>query len=481
MMASLGFRALIGILEQKQRLRRIKSPVDRTWEPACLVKWAYQALPDERRFGMLFENVKDSKFRFATGIIGNSRESYATALGIEPDDINDKWLDALLNPIKPVVVKSGESQEVIIRGGDVKLSALPIPIWTPGKDPAPYITTLVLTKNADTGVQNMGVYRTQVADDNSVIVNFNPAGQGTRNVRTYIDKGRPAPVAWVVGADPAVLLSATAKMPYGVNEADVAGGLMGAPVELVKATSVDLLVPANAEFIIEGEVMPGKTAQEGPFGEFAGYMGPVTPRPVASIAAITHRKDAIYYGFGSQMPPSESTIMQSLTNAGVLLKQLKYDLGEFTVVDAHIDLNFGGAMGHIVLAMEPRDPAHSKRVGCLLANMSAVKRVTVVDPDIDIRDREHIEWALNSRLDPGKDIVVVEAAQFAHMDPSVRLVGNRPGSASKLVLDATKKLDAGPFSLPSNEYMQRALQTWKLAGLPDLQVPKRAKLRFERS
>src|SRR5262249_26676504 len=168
-------------------------------------------------------------------------------------------------------------------------------------------------------------------------------------------------------------------------------------------------------------------------------------------------------------------------NAGVLLKQLKYDLGEFTVVDAHIDLNFGGAMGHIVLAMEPRDPAHSKRVGCLLANMSGLKRVTVVDPDIDIRDREHVEWALNSRLEPRQDIRIVEGAQFPHMDPSVRPVGNRPGPASKLVLDATKKIDAGPFSLPSNQYMQQALQTWKHAGLPDFDVPKRAKLRFDRS
>lgn len=480
-MSSLDFRALIGVLEQKQRLRRIKPQVDRAWEPGCIVKWVFQALPDERRFGMLFENVKDSKFQLATGVIGNSRESYAIALGVEPDDINDKWVDALLNPIKPVIVSKAASQEIVLSNADVKLSALPIPVWTPGKDPAPYITTAVITKNADTGVQNMGVYRTQVLNDQSVVANLNPAGQGTRNVRTFLEKGKPAPIAWIVGADPAVMLSATAKMPYGVNEADVAGGLTGAPVEFVKASSIDLVVPANAEFIIEGEISPGETTPEGPFGEFAGYMGPVIPRPVARIKAITHRKDAIYYGFGSQMPPSESTTMQSLTNAGVLLKQLRYDLGEYTVVDAHIDLNFGGAMGHVVIAMEPRDSAHSKRVGCLLANMSALKRVTVVDPDVDIRDQEHVEWALNARFDPGKDMVVVEGAQFGHMDPSVRPVGNRAGAASKLVIDATKKLDPGPFSLPSNDLMKRALETWKNAGLPEFEVPKRARFRFERS
>jgi UbiD family decarboxylase len=320
-----------------------------------------------------------------------------------------------------------------------------------------------------------------VRDDHSVIINLAPAGQGTRNVRTFTDKGRLAPIAWVSGADPAVLLSATAKMPYGVNEMTVAGGLMGEPVELVKAQTVDLTVPANAELIIEGEVIPGESDQEGPFGEFAGYMGGVGPRPVARITAITHRKDAIYYGLASQMPPSESTTMQSLTNAGVVLKQLRYDIGEPTVSDAYIDLHFGGAMGHIIIAMEPRDPAHSKRIGCLLANMAGFKRVTVVDPDIDIRDPEHVDWAINARLDPGNDIVVVGAAQFAHMDPSVRPVGGRPGPASKLVLDATAKINAGPFSLPSTDYMHRALETWKRAGLPEFEMPKRARLRFDRA
>jgi 2,5-furandicarboxylate decarboxylase 1 len=480
-MPSLGLRTLIDVLEQKQRVRRISRMVDRTWEPGCLVKWAFQALPDAERFGMVFENVKDSKFRLATGIIGSSREAYATALGIDVSEINDKWVAALLHPIDPVTVPHGPSQEVVTRGAEAKLSALPIPVWTPGKDAGPYITTLVITKNAATGIQNMGVYRTQVRDDQSVIVNLSAAGQGTRNTRTYTNAARRAPIAWVIGADPAVLLSATAKLPYGVNEVTVAGGLTGAPIDLVKAQTVDLLVPANAEFIIEGEVIPGEIDQEGPFGEFAGYMGGVGPRPVARITAITHRNDAIYYGFGSQMPPSESTMMQSLTNAGVLLKQLRYDIGEPTVVDTYIDLHFGGAMGHVIVAMEPRDPAHSKRVGCLVADMTALKRVTVVDPDIDIRDPEHVDWAINARLDPGHDIVVVGAAQFAHMDPSVRPAGNRPGPASKLVLDATQKLDAGPFSLPSKDYMDRALETWRAAGLPAFELPKRARLRFERA
>jgi UbiD family decarboxylase len=472
---------LIDVLEQKQRVRRIARTVDRNWEPGCLVKWVFQALPDEARFGLIFESVRDSKFRCATALIGSSRDAYATALGVEPEEINAKWVDALLHLRDPVIVPQGISQQVVNRGSEVKLSDLPIPVWTPGKDVAPYVTAPVVTKNADTGVQNIGVYRTQVRDERSVVVNLNAAGQGTRNMRTYTDKARPAPIAWIIGADPAVLLSAAAKLPYGVNEIMAAGGLTGSPIELVKAKTIDLLVPANAEFIIEGEIIPGESEPEGPFGEFAGYMGGVGLRPVARITAITHRSDAIYYGFSSQMPPSESTIIQSLTNAGVLLKQLRYDIGEPAVTDVHIDLNFGGAMGHVIVAMDPRDPAHSKRTGCLVANMTALKRVTVVDSDIDIRDPDHLDWALNSRLNPATDIALVEAAQFGHMDPSVRSVGGRPGPASKLVLDATQKTDAGPFSLPSKDYMMRALETWKAAGLPDFVIGKRARSRLERS
>lgn len=136
-MPSLGLRTLIDVLEQKQRVRRITGTVDRTWEPGCLVKWMFQALPDAEQFGLIFESVKDSEFRFATGLIGSSRAAYATALGVEVDDINDKWVDALLHPVDPVTVARGPSQEFVRKGAAAKLSDLPIPVWTPGKDRRP--------------------------------------------------------------------------------------------------------------------------------------------------------------------------------------------------------------------------------------------------------------------------------------------------------------------------------------------------------
>jgi UbiD family decarboxylase len=326
----------------------------------------------------------------------------------------------------------------------------------------------------------MGAYRTQVRDDHSVIVNLSPGRQGTLSSRSYTEQGKPAPIAWVIGAAPAVFLAAVANLPYGVDEASVAGGLTGAPVPFVKAKTIDLMVPADAEIIIEGEVIPGEVADEGPFGEFAGYMGRVGPRAVARITAITHRQRPIYYAFTSQMPPSESTVMQSLTNAGVLLKSLRHDIGDLGVQDVFIDLTFGGLLGHAVVAVTPRYPGHGKRVGRLVADMTPLKRVTVVDADVDIRDPAHVEWALNARMNPATDVVVIDDMHFGNIDPSVRIVNGRPGPGSKLVMDATEKTDPGTFSIPSKEYMTRARAVWKEIGLPEFETPKRLRLRLDR-
>jgi UbiD family decarboxylase len=176
----------------------------------------------------------------------------------------------------------------------------------------------VVTSNAHTRRQNIGFYRTRVRDANSVVSNLNPGRQGFLNACTWTEQGMSAPIAWVIGAHPVVQYAATANLPWGMDEIEVAGGVLGKPVELVKATSIDLLVPADAEIVIEGEIYPGETDVEGPFGEFAGYMGQVAQKPVAHIAAITHRQNPIYCAMTSQMPPSESTIVQTLTNAGVV-------------------------------------------------------------------------------------------------------------------------------------------------------------------
>jgi UbiD family decarboxylase len=199
------------------------------------------------------------------------------------------------------------------------------------------------------------------------------------------------------------------------------GGLKGEPVDLVRAKSIDLLVPANSEIVIEGKISPGEVADEGPFGEFAGVMGAVEKRPVANITAITYRTRPLYYGYTSQMPPSESTTIQSLVNAGVILQMLRDHVGDHAVHDVYIDQTFGGVLAHVIVAITPQLPGHGKRIGRTVADITPVKRVTVVDADIDIRDPSHVDWALNSRFNPQRDTVIIDDVFVPlHIDPSVR-------------------------------------------------------------
>ncbi len=481
-MAYRDMRDYLAALEQQNLLKRITRAVDHNWEVACLAKWMYQALPIEERFGFYFQNVKGSTIPVVTGALGAAPRSVALALQCEVHEINSKIVDSLRHLKKPKLVNAGVCQEVVLTGDQARLDRLPIVTWTPGKDKGPYITTIVVTRDHDTGVPNMGVYRTMVRDSRSIVINLAPGRQGFRNVKTWTDKGKIAPIAWVIATEPAVHLATVANLPYGKDEMEFAGGLKGEPIELIRCKTVDLHVPATAEIIIEGQITPGDVDDEGPFGEFAGYMGPIEERPVAQITAITHRRDPIFYGYTSQMPPSESTTIQSLMNAGVILQMMRDEIGDQAVHDVWIDLTFGGLLAHCVVAITPQFPGHGKRVGRTIADITALKRVTVVDEDVDIRDHTHVDWALNSRFSPQRDTIVIDDCYVPiQMDPSVRDARGNITPGSKLVLDATQKIDSGPFSLPPKDVMMKALDVWKDCGLPEFTIPKRAMLRLERS
>jgi UbiD family decarboxylase len=475
-------REYLAVLEQQGLVKRIVREVDHNWEVACLAKWMYQALPIDQRFGLYFANVRGSSISVVTGALGARPESVAVALQCEVDQINDTVVAAMRNPVKPRIVRDAVCQELVLTGRDADLDALPIVTWTPGKDKAPYLTTIVVTRDHDTGIANMGVYRTMVRDRRSVVVNLSPGRQGTRNVATWTEKGKKAPIAWVIATEPVTHLATVANLPYGRDEIELAGGLKGEPIELVRCRTIDLSVPAHSEIIIEGEIAPDDLGDEGPFGEFAGYMGQVGQRPVAHISAVTHRRDPIYYGYTSQMPPSESTTIQSLMNAGVILQTLRDHVGDQAVRDVWIDLTFGGLLAHGIVAMTPQFPGHGKRVGRTIADITLLKRITVVDADVDIRDPLHVDWALNSRFSPQRDTVIIDDVYVPlEIDPSVRDAHGNLIQGSKIILDATQKIDSGPFSLPPKDTMMKALKSWKECGLPEFRIPKRAALRLEKS
>ncbi len=318
----------------------------------------------------------------------------------------------------------------------------------------------------------MGVYRTQVRDEHSVIANLNPGRQGHTYAQTWLERGQAAPIAWVVGAEPAVHLASVANLPLGVDEITIAGGLKGAAIETVRAKTSDLQVPAHAEMIIEGEVIPGAMEMEGPFGESAGYMSNAAPKPVVRITAITHRNNAIYYGLSSQMPPSESTVLQSLSNAPLIIHMLRNRFDEQTVCDAHIDLMYGGGASHIVVAMKTVEPGHALRVGKIIAENTLLKRITIVDEDIDPRDQTDIDWVMSSHYDPQRDTTVIGDIPMP-MDHAVTPNAQGRKLGGKIIIDATRSLDTGPTSLPDRAIMSKARASWNAAGLPEFEIPRR--------
>ncbi|MFB6110238.1 MAG: UbiD family decarboxylase [Halodesulfurarchaeum sp.] len=477
------FRDHLDTLESAGRLERVRKPVDPDWELASMARWLYHGFDEADRFALRFDDVQGYDIPVTTAALGASRRVYAHALDVDPDDIHAHWRRSLANRREPKSVSSARVQERISAGNDASLDDLPVPVWTPRKDPGPYLTTVVVTKNRDTGVRNMAIYRCQVLEDDTLAINISTGRHGFRDYRSYADVGEPAPVAIVIGASPAVHLSSITNVDYEVDEAEIAGGLLGEPLETVEAETVDLEVPASAELVIEGEIDPSERRQEGPFGEFAGYMGHVYEKPVIDVTAVTGRTDPIFYSLMGQVPPSEDHTIQSISNAALYHKQLREDRGYETVSDVAIDRTYSGMLGHGILSMDPTYRTEGKDVGIELANISQLKRVTVVNEDVDIRDPLHVAWAVNARVNPARDLTVMEDVFLdAAKDPAVRTEPRNRSDSSKLVVDATVESlpeELPPMSIPPKDDMEDALESWADADLPDIEPKRRMELMLE--
>jgi UbiD family decarboxylase len=477
------FREHLEDLEADGLLERVGTPVDPEWELASMARWMYQGFDESDRFALLFEDVEGYDIPVTTAALGASRSTYRHALDVEPGEVHDHWRTALENQCAPERVSSAPIHERVSTGAEASLVDLPVPVWTPGKDPGPYLTTVVVTKNRETGVHNYAIYRSQVVDDHTIAINISTSRHGFRDYRSYAEADEPAPVAIVVGASPAVHLSSITNVDYEVDEAEIAGGLLGEPLETAPAETVDLELPANPEIAIEGEIDPSARLPEGPFGEFAAYMGYEYEKPVIDVTAVTGRTDRIFYGLMGQMPPSEDHTIQSISNAALYHKQLAEDEGFATVSDVHIDRTYSGILGHAVVQLDPRYRREGKEVGMTLANISQLKRVTVVDEDVDIRDPLHVAWAVNARVNPARDVTIMEDVFIdAAKDPAVRTEPRHRSDSSKLVIDATVEsipYELPPVAIPPKDDMEAALDSWAAADLPDLEPKRRMELMLE--
>lgn len=328
-----------------------------------------------------------------------------------------------LKRIPPVYVNDGPIFQNVMKGNDVDISVFPTPMWHP-EDGGRYIGTgsFNVTRDSEEGWINCGTYRVMIHDSKRVGIYISPGKHGRLMRDKYEKRGEPMPVAIVVGCDPMSFLMSSSKVPYGVCEYEVIGGLRGKPVELINAPITGLPVPANAEIVIEGYVQPGNVAPEGPFGERFGYYGSdVRDEPVMDVNAIYYRDNPILLGFAPQRPPDEIARYRALTRSAIVRENIiKAGVPDVTVVWAH---EIGTARLLLAVTIKQRYGGHSKQAGYVAAmchsGAYAGRYVIVVDDDIDVSSLDEVIWAMLTRSDPATSIDIITNAWSTPLDPRI--------------------------------------------------------------
>ncbi|MDP2647291.1 MAG: UbiD family decarboxylase [Desulfobacterales bacterium] len=477
-------REYIAFLQSKGQLVTIHREINKDTELQPLVRCQFHGLQETERKAFLFDNCTDVQGRKYNGRVlagahAASTQIYAYAMNCRPEQIPEKWEKARRRPIRTRRVESGPVQEEIHMGDGLLahggLEEFPIPIATPGFDNAPYFSAgNWISKDPDTGIYNMGNYRGMVKSPVKVgCDNLLPQHLRTHREK-YKKKGAATmPAAVVIGPTPNVGLVAVAKLPYGVSELDVAGAIAGAPLEMVRCQTIDLEVPANAEIVIEGEIPTDILEREGPFGEYTGYIGRAKMNLLLNVTAITHRKNPIWNIFISQCPPSESSLMTRLGLENIFYNFLKHDLSvtNLRAVGFH---EKGGGRQFCVISLEKPNQGDVWRTLNGAASLAPIhaKIIIVVDEDIDPRDMGSVVWALCFRMQPHRDLRV-SPGKATSLDPSIVPPADIKGNTenpygSALLIDATRKWDYYPVSLPKKEYMEHAARIWAEEGLPAL-------------
>ena len=479
-------------LEKKGLLIRVKKSINKETELHPLVRCQFRGLQDKQRKAFLFENVTDSKGRkynmpvLVAGLAG-SREIYATGLQCDVKEINERWDFATRHPIEPVVVKNARAQEVVITGDELHkpdkgLTRFPIPISTPGWDNGPYTTcSHFITHDPETKVRNMGNYRGMVKASDRVGMYV----MGGQHISLHWEKakaaGKPLEAALVVGAPPVVSYASVTKVPVDIDEIAIAGGLAGEPIPTVRCKTVDVYVPADSEIVMEGTLSTEELELEGPFGESNGHVHPRSYSMFLDIKCITHRKDAVWVSFLSQLTPSESSCMRRLSSEALYYKHLRHSMGIKAVQRV---VNWEPLVNLRKLIVVQMKNAKSEEVWRALFGAAtfipvAGKVIIAVDEDIDPEDADMIFWAVGLRSVPHRDVQIMRGVDKGHAPPYGGIaIPEEIGSAtyflkgddSILLIDATLKQPFPPVALPKKQYMERAVSLWNELDLEPLNL-----------
>ena len=419
-------REFIRFLEDKGELRRITTPVNHELEITEITDRVIKSGGP----ALLFENVTGFDAPVLINMYGTHQRT-AWALGVEKVDDLVERIDGLLNLMhgppkglinklrtlgqvvqlgshQPKTVNNAPCQEVVIQGDDVDLYKFPVMKCWP-LDGGPFVTLpLVITRDPETGVQNYGTYRMQVYDKQTTGMHWQTHKVGTHHYRMSHELGLDRmDVAVALGGDPATIWTGSAPLPPDIDEMVMAGFLREEGVDLVKTKTSDLMIPAQAEIVLEGYVVPGEERDEGPFGDHTGYYSMEEPYPVFHVTCITHRKNPIYPAALVGRPPMEDYYMGKVTER-VFLPMMKLVLPELVDINMPAEGSFHNL---VIVSIKKEYPGQGRKVmhGLWgLGLMSLVKTIIVVDHNVDVQNISEVAWRVTNNFDPGEDLVFAD-------------------------------------------------------------------------
>jgi UbiD family decarboxylase len=463
------------------RLVVVDEPINKDTQMHPLVRWQYRGgIAESERKAFLFTKATDGKGAhydiavLVAGLAANP-DVYRIGFGRPLNEIGAAWVKALAAPVAPHVVTDAVCQEICIVGDALDkpgngLDGLPVPISTPGFDNAPYLSAgHYITKDPDTGLQNVGNYRGQLKAPRRL--GMNPSVELRAGIYShwlkYKARKEPMPCAVVVGCPPLISYASVQKMPETLDEIWVAGALAGTPINVVRARTVDLLVPAEAEVVIEGFIDTEYLEPEAPFGESHGYVNLQEYNAFMNVTAITRRKNAILTSFISQVTPSESSVIRRVAMEPLLLDHLRTALAIKSVkgVAMHEPLTSLYAVVGIQFARgTPETEIWRALDGASTLHRFVGKWIVAVDEDIDPHNADALFWAMSYRCQPQHDLLVVP-----HKHPGHGPRGPRDdGESASVLINATLKGEFAPVALPTREFMEEAKAIWERLGLPPL-------------
>ena len=439
-------RQFITFLKEKRELRVVGVPVD----PELEITEIADRMIKQSGPALLFESVKGAQFPLVINLFGSFKRA-AWALGVEdlhdlPDKLNrfipsappSTFFEKIgllfrlkeISDFQPTKVNSAPVQEII---EEPDFSSLPILKCWP-EDGGRYITLpLVITKDPQTMIQNVGMYRMQVFNAKTAGMHWHPHHDGARNFRLHQEMGKRMEVAVALGGDPATIYAATAPLPPGIDELFLAGFLRGEGVEVVKGKSVDLWVPAQAEFILEGYVEGGEVKREGPFGDHTGFYSEADDYPVFHLTSITRRENPVYPATIVGRPPMEDFFLGKATER-LFLPLLRLLLPE--VVDINLPCE-GVFHNCLIVSIKKEYPGQARKVASALwgmGQMMLTKVIVVVDEEVNVQNCSEVAWKVLSNVDPERD-VFFQKGPLDVLDHA----SSTPGYGSKVGIDGTKK------------------------------------------